>query len=248
MSAFVRMLFGDPLVLRWPKALADAANCVIGRKHPEGTITYAYGVQNNHFLRYLLVKPDPIQIGDSGVCSWGATCERNPSGRRNETGHVNWGISCWRHKLEIIKRAVSEYGEVVYLDWDCWLMRPLPADFWSEMRKGQPFQAAMLKFSRQIVPDRPMPDGAYKPHGGFVYCRDSTIMDEMMALSVEFPTYHDETLYGIWIERHWGSKWKAVDAVRWIEEGWEPYAYGCRHQVRHVMNPVFWEGRNRELR
>ena len=38
--------------------------------------------------------------------------------------------------------ALKEYGEVILLDWDCYILRPLDDDFYKELRK-KPIQCPL---------------------------------------------------------------------------------------------------------
>lgn len=244
MPMFCRGLWGDDKIAKWTKSLSDAASNICVHKHSRVVSTYCYGETNRSFLSWL--RAYPILMSPDPVSSWGLEGDRKPSYGENmmakNRGDNNWGVSTWRHKLEIIRRAVKEHGEVVWLDWDCWMMKPLPDDFWETMRKGKTFQASLLKFTRRVLPWRRDANAVCSPHGAFIYCRDYEIADRMMELSREFPTYIDEVLFIKFIERAWGVEWNDKSPDRWVGEGWEPYCFGQRFQYRKNFDPIFQEG------
>jgi hypothetical protein len=245
MNAFIRGIFGDHEIAKWPKIIVDAVTNVNGRHHPPKIETYCYGKVNSSILNWLRVgyrvlSNDPVQQWEFA----GEKRSPSSSGMAKSRGMVNYGVSIWRHKLEIIHTALQERKAVVWLDWDCWQIKKLPRVFWKWMHQGQPLQCSMLKFMKPKVPGREGAAACYSPHGAFIYCRDIKIIDELLALSQQHPTYYDETLIALWIEQHWGRPWQDGDDQRWVNEGWEPFAgcYRTRHQVRPNAQAYFREG------
>ena len=244
MGTFIRGLWGDAEISKWPKSLADVATTAINKHHPTYIHTYVYGKTNSHYLSWLRVEHKTISL--SPVNNWGSTDERKASkrGREKHWGDVNWGVSIWRHKLEIIKQGLIDYGEVVWLDWDCWQMSEMPEDFWTLISSGQPLQASMLHFTRPRLTWREGEATKFMPHGAFIYCRDIAIIAELLTLSNKYPDCYDEVLMARWIENRWGRPWQLGDEDRWIAEGYEPFmnCYKTKHQVRLSKRPIFREG------
>ncbi len=249
MGMFIRGLWGDDKVGTWSKALADVSINLNNNGHPHPIQTFVYGDVNFKFLSWLRARP--VMMSKEAVCSWGRSEDRDPSAystaRRpsRRDGNLNWGVTVWRHKLAIIRHAIEQFGEVVWLDWDCWRLRDLPANFWELLQWGRPFQASLLKFRRRVLPW--MNDdyqSNFTPHGAFIYCRDASIIDQMIALSDEFPTYIDEALFIKWIERVWGE-WTMIGPDRWVSDRYEPFTncYGNRFQHRRSAEPLFREGK-----
>lgn len=249
MSVFVRGLWGDAEMAKWPKAMADAAGNILRGMHPAGTVTYAYGEANWLYLGWLrcrttLMDKVPVQ-------SWGRPGDRAPSGggKARNRGHENWGMTTWRHKLEIVRRAVQEHGEVVWLDWDCHMLKPLPGDFWHRMRQGAPLQCALIHLPGRLLnlwrydPRDPTNYlASFSHHGAFIYCRDLSIIERLICLSNLYPQEIDEQHVARWIEERWGG-WTRESPRRWMAEGHQPYCYGNYLQWERVADPVFREGK-----
>ena len=85
----------------------------------------------------------------------------------------------YRHKLEILKYAMMDYDEVVYLDWDCRLIKPIPDDFWDILSKGDSFQANLFQYRTKKCLWR-REDLRKTCNGGFIYMRDKSIPDKLI--------------------------------------------------------------------
>ncbi len=249
MSVFIRGLWGDAQMAKWPKSMADAAGNIIKGCHPIGTTTYVYGEANQLFLGWLRCKA--TLMGSAPVQSWGRPGDRNPSqgNKSRNRGHENWGMTTWRHKLEIIRSAVEIFGEVVWLDWDCHLLKPLPGDFWHQMRRGASLQCALIHLPGRILnrwrvdsDDPTNYRASFSHHGAFIYCRDIEIVNRLIQISDEHPQEIDEQHIARWIEEQWGG-WTSSSPKRWVDEGYDPYCYGHYMQWRRTEGPTFREGK-----
>ena len=134
---FLRGLWGDSLIPRWPKAKQDAW---LARWHDfpiEGPVV-AFGDENAEWLRKCGWQ-DVLQIGSRGLMG---------EGERGTDIHAPYGQSIWAHKLVAVLTAMAYYANdrVVWLDWDCRLFRPLPPMFWDEL-PGQ-FQSPLTIYVR----------------------------------------------------------------------------------------------------
>ena len=88
---------------------------------------------------------------------------------------------CFRHKIEIIRCALKEYDEVVWLDWDCYPIAPLPDNFWSRIAEGQPYKACLKKLGRPHCMWRDTRDNQlYIPSGGFIYMRGLDMAEKLV--------------------------------------------------------------------
>ena len=87
----------------------------------------------------------------------------------------------YRHKLEAIKLAHTEYDEVLQLDWDCYLSRELPADFWEVLGKKSSFQANLQQYHN--IKCKWRRDHKRKvPNGGFTYTRGPEPIERIIKL------------------------------------------------------------------
>ena len=86
----------------------------------------------------------------------------------------------YRNKMEVIRYAmeVDGFDEVVYLDWDCVPLKPLPDNFWEEQAKKEPFQACLQRYKHPPCAWRrgcSDDESTHKvPNGGYLYFRDKT--------------------------------------------------------------------------
>lgn len=51
------------------------------------------------------------------------------------------------HKLEAVKKAGEVYGEFIFLDWDCYLLRPLDNYFYNSLQKGNDIQVPTYAYT-----------------------------------------------------------------------------------------------------
>lgn len=121
--------------------------------------TYVFGAQNRDFLREVGIEP--------------VVLSEEPTAWDNV-------LHCFRHKIEIIRRAFDEFDRVVWLDWDCFPQCPTPVDFWEKIG-GQPFKACLKMHKRPPCIWR---DGyeaqRYLPSGGFIYVDSREVADKFI--------------------------------------------------------------------
>jgi hypothetical protein len=82
----------------------------------------------------------------------------------------------FRHKLELIKVAMEDYDEIVYLDWDCIPKKEITDDVWKHLNKKEKIQATLQQYHRRKCPWR-NEELRKVPNGGFIYLRDKTLPD-----------------------------------------------------------------------
>ena len=128
-------------------------------KHQDPFIFYVFGDQNYNYLKKngfdcVLLDKNPVKF--------------------NIVKHM------YRHKLEIIKRAMEEYDEIIFLDIDCFQIHPLPSDFWKILNKKEVVQAPLFAYRHVKCPWRKT-DKRKVPNGGFVYIRDKSIPDKVIS-------------------------------------------------------------------
>lgn len=220
---FVRGLWGDDHVERWPLALQHAKSNLRKNLQPEPCLVYCYGAENAEFLRRLGV--ESIVLSERPVVSFGGETERRPGPR----GVVNYGAAMWRHKVEMIRRALANHDEVVWLDWDCMMLEPLPGDFWEKHAAGKSFRLSLLKFLGAPAFWRARNQRCFVCDGSFVYCRDRSYMDAIANLYEKHPCEIDQTLFAMHIDERWGG-WKGIEAYR--TDGWSLPYHASQHSKR----------------
>lgn len=232
----VRALWGEGKDSDFPippyeSTLKAIAGTVKARTYQhEKNVIYAYGHDNQTFLQQqglasVLISADPI-------VNWDNAEQRNPS----DGNRVQWGLSMWRHKLDAIHHALYQAEAVIWLDWDCRQVAPLPLDFWEKLAAGPPFRASLRSYLGVQAGWRTIrPDKRLVPHGAWQYYRrentTDTIGDVIAAHKTHYPTKTDETavakyldlLHGGWIGE---EQWKAT---------YEPDCYDQGREWRQVF-------------
>jgi hypothetical protein len=82
----------------------------------------------------------------------------------------------YRHKLEVFKCGLSEFDEVVFTDWDCIPLQPIPKDFWRVLGAGEKIQASNFQYKKSRCSFRPG-DTRKVSAATFVYMREKEIGD-----------------------------------------------------------------------
>lgn len=140
----------------------------------------------------------------------------------------------YRHKLDILLEATKDFDEMVFLDWDCKPVCPLPSDFWDVLGKKAPFQANLFQYRTKKCLWRKV-DWRKVTNGGFLYIRDKGIpqqfvdnYNELMAWALkqkenrekqgkklrfreECLMFDDEPAFSKWVDNYLGG-WKGIDA------------------------------------
>jgi len=121
-------------------------------------VTYVFGNDNYTFLQSKGIKPVLI----------------------NERPFVyDLQTQFWRHKLDILKAAMEEYDEIVYLDWDCIPQKPMSELFWDSLSSKKEIQANLQMYTRRKCFWR-QDNLRLVSNGGFLYIRDRTIPEKLI--------------------------------------------------------------------
>lgn len=91
-------------------------------------IVYVWGIENQKFLQ---------ERGFNTVL-----VEENPTSLNYSTIHTQY-----YHKLEAIKKANCDYKEFIFLDWDCYLLKPLDDYFYQTLREGNDVQVPTYAYT-----------------------------------------------------------------------------------------------------
>lgn len=118
----------------------------------------------------------------------------------------------WWHKLDLLKYAMEEdgYDEIVYLDWDCFLIKEIHSDFWENLNKREHFQACLSKYKRgAIIKERPENKNIV-PNGGFVYIRGKDVPRKIISFRDKGSNkYLDEAAYARYLDDLYGG-WMGI--------------------------------------
>jgi len=240
--AFIRGLWGETVHESGPSAtstLQDTHRKVLeawtGFDQPSPCINFTFGTHNTEFLSTNGIPC--IELSRQGIVNWNGRSDRSAS----SDGRVNWGLSFWRHKLECIRTASQFFREVLWLDWDCHMLRKQPDGIWERLGLGQPWQAQLRNYRRRHCP-RGMILGNARvlPHGGFIYFRDAEIVKELIRVHEQLvPESTDEIAMAILYRRMTGD-WITVE--KWFRDGYAPFCYTTRKACKEPEMLLFSEG------
>jgi len=134
----------------------------------------------------------------------------------------------YKHKLEAHKYMMEDFDEVVFLDWDTYLDKPLPSNFWEQLNKKEIFQAALGKYKISRINHRlDKRSNHFIPMGAFVYMRDKSIPDRLIKLNEGPSSWSCEPSFARLTDEMVGG-WKGIETY-W--ELFEPEFYTTKNSV-----------------
>jgi hypothetical protein len=157
---FVRGLWGNELIHERKYNTNREMVEIYNNKYNEDFVVYVYGKENYELC---------TKIGHKCIL-----IDDNPSPYDLIKHH-------YRHKLEILKIAMQDYDEIIFIDWDCIPQKKVPVDFWNIMGKREIIQANLTryraskanwredKYARRLI-----------PNAGFLYLRDKSLPDKII--------------------------------------------------------------------
>lgn len=115
----------------------------------------------------------------------------------------------YRNKMELIKIAMQDYDEIVYMDWDCVPIKALPNDFWTEQSKKKSIQGCLETYHRiKCWWRKDMRRTVI--NGGYLYIRDKNIPDMAIACWNKWQQDNDEPGWMRMIDEIEGG-WKGIE-------------------------------------
>lgn len=66
--------------------------------------------------------------------------------RELASNHTFWDHRSLNHKLWVVDTAVEEHDEIVFLDWDCRLIKPIDSKFYEYLRSGNELQVPLYLY------------------------------------------------------------------------------------------------------
>lgn len=143
----------------------------------------------------------------------------------NKNSHVYptpRGMVNFRYKLDLFEFGLRDFDEIVYLDWDCNMVKDIGEDFWTELNKKDIIQGCLYRWKRPVCPWRETRhDQSYIINNGFLYLRDKSTpkhlvfqWNKMQSMNDEVPTsfYIDELMGGWKGETYWREHYEAESA------------------------------------
>jgi hypothetical protein len=55
----------------------------------------------------------------------------------------------YRHKIDIWRAGLEDFDEIVFLDWDCVPLAPIPDNFWEDMSLGRPIKSPLHMYKNK---------------------------------------------------------------------------------------------------
>jgi hypothetical protein len=208
----VRAFWGD-MNPRYTSQIIDSVDDKLNE------IVYVWGKENYEFITSkgfmcILVSEEPY---DSSISN----------------AHHFYDYRNMHHKLVCIDTATKEFGEILFLDWDCRLIKDLDSNFYDKLKSGNSIQAPLYVYPKvcldkliiesnndvmskffdvlelNLVKYSYIWNDCYViPNTGFVYCRDSNITNQLCKISEELKL---ETLVEEFALYHYISKTYSLD-------------------------------------
>lgn len=240
-TAFVRALWGDRLIPRSVVKIRADVTEALNQPLQIPFVTYSFGRENTELLRSCGI--DARQISECGIVNFFGAKRRSPSPRprfvkgryEGPSPIYNWGVSMWRHKLVAIAAALEEFDQVVWLDWDCRLLKRLPVDFWRRIGQGAEVQSSLRQYRRVKCPWRST-GRRIVPGGAFLAVRGRKAIERLLSIQQEHPTWDDEVTaayHADWLQGGWRGE------AAYVAAGFEPYCYLIRGQIFRPKVPLF---------
>jgi len=114
----------------------------------------------------------------------------------------------FRHKIEVMKVALEENDNIVFLDWDCQAIKPIPDYFWDVLEKKAPIQAPLRAYRNWKIQWR---EGNRLPEASFIYIRDKSIGEQLVKLWSELNCpWSEEAVVAKFMDNYQGG-WKGVE-------------------------------------
>ena len=225
--AFIRGLWGDQGCARLPKIVRDMA--LLATRQPQQPLShvYCYGRENQALLQRCGYQP--MVLAEEPVVNWFHDAgSRTGRMMRDQAGQGAWGVSIWRHKLAILHHALTHHADaVVWLDWDCRLVRPLSAGWMEQLHADPPLQAALTQYVYPKCPWRPY-DQDLVPCGSWVYCRGLDTAQKLLDWQAAHPEMYDEQAYAAVTDELCGG-W--TSAAQYRHQGFQPLGVDVHRAV-----------------
>lgn len=122
----------------------------------------------------------------------------------------------FRHKLEVLKEAMTDFDEIVFLDWDQLPIKKLPVNFWERLKAKSNIQAILRLYCRVKASWREI-DRRKIPCGSFIYIGDKSIPSELI------------NVWGNELNKCWSEEIVIAKYMDNISGGWKGMDYYWEH-------------------
>lgn len=140
-------------------------------------------------------------------------------------------------KLLSIQHALRTYDEVCHLDFDVVQVRPLPEEFWLQLRAGSYLQAPLMKHSLKKAKWRDGDEAqCYWLNACYVYCSSAIASLRLVHIARQNPAWYEEGVLGFVIDEHHGG-WQGPDG--YVANGHNPPGIWQLRGTHNAKEPWF---------
>lgn len=130
----------------------------------------------------------------------------------------------YKHKIYAHQYMMNDFDEIVFLDWDTYLTKPLYDGFWECLGKKETLQASLGSYKTPRISYRTEQyANRLIPTGAFVYMRDKSIPDKLTKYNNAPNGWSCEPAMAMLTDEMMGG-WKGIEKY-W--ELFEPEFYTC---------------------
>jgi len=144
----------------------------------------------------------------------------------------------YEHKLYILTLAMKDFDEIVFIDWDVGIKKPVDNDFWNILNSKREIQANLYRYKKQQkIKHRNGKENQYTSLAGFIYMRDKSLASKIWGVRRSLPcTWSAEPALTKIIDDISGG-WKGVE---FYGKNFEPDTYLCKHSQFHKdINKIY---------
>jgi len=228
---FVRGLWGyedrKEYVYKRRKKISNDILLVQHNPFEQPFVTYVFGEDN---YKFLIDEGFDCRLVDKNPMIW---------------GHDRLKEHQYGHKLKIFQAATEEFNEIVFLDWDCMLAKPIHKNFWDIMGKKQEVQAILRGYKSCVCMWRKT-DRRKRACASFVYVRGEEVGKNMFDMwysgfdkykSVKSRRLSEEQIISLYTDKIFGG-WQGV---RTYWKNFEPNFFLLgKHEVPFQPYPNTW--------
>lgn len=132
----------------------------------------------------------------------------------------------YKHKLDAHQYMMEDFDEIVFLDWDTYLIKPLPVDFWERLNKKESFQAVLGEYRTARINHRlDSKSNQLIPMGAFVYMRDKSIPLRLIELNKGSNSWSCEPAFARLTDERMGGWKNLLEGLNKYWELFEPEFY-----------------------
>jgi len=138
----------------------------------------------------------------------------------------------FRHKLEVLKVAMEDFDEVVFLDWDTLPVAQLPENFWEKMHEKDSFQSPLIQYKRRKASWRTFngkKDTRKLCSASYIYLRDKELASDFIESWEE-------------LDRPWSEEMAISRCIDERNGGWQGVEHYWDHHEPHwfALPTKYW--------